>query len=143
MTTPKGANLPATASEANFSLLVRLNKEWFDFSQAKVDGSDLRFSIGGKPLAFQIEEWDATAGTASIWVRVPSITGNARQELKMFWGKPDATSESNGKSVFNESNGYLTVMHLSDPVNAVKDEVGTLSPTKACLLYTSPSPRDS
>ncbi len=129
LTTPEGANLPATASEANFPLLVRLNKEWFDFSQAKADGSDIRFSIGGKPLAFQIEEWDATAGTASIWVRVPSITGNARQELKMFWGKPDATSESKGKSVFNESNGYLTVMHLSDPVNAVKDEVGTLAPT--------------
>jgi hypothetical protein len=129
LTTPEGADLPATTSEENFPLLVRLNKEWFDFSQAKPKGDDLRFSADNKPLAYQIEEWDATAGTASIWVRVSVIKGNARQELKMFWGKPDAASESNGKAVFNESNGYLTVMHLSDPVNAVKDEVGTLAPT--------------
>lgn len=129
ITTPEGADLPATASEADFPLLVRLNKEWFDFSQAKEDGSDLRFSIGGVPLAFQIEEWEAATGTASVWVRVPAIKGNARQELKVYWGKADAAGESNGKAVFNVSNGYLTVMHLSDPVNAVKDEVGTLSPT--------------
>jgi len=126
LTTPDGANLPATAAEENFPLLVRLNKESFDFTQAKATGEDIRFAAGGKPLAYQIEEWDATQGVASIWVRIPSIKGNARQEIKMYWGKADAPGESNGAAVFNESNGYLCVMHLSDPV---KDEVGTLSPT--------------
>ena len=33
LTTQEGANLPATASEENFPMLVRLNKDWFDFSQ--------------------------------------------------------------------------------------------------------------
>jgi hypothetical protein len=32
LTTPEGANLPATASEENFPLLVRLTRDWFDFS---------------------------------------------------------------------------------------------------------------
>ena len=64
-----------------------------------------------------------TSGTASVWVRVPKITGNARQELKLFWGKPDAKPESSGKAVFNESNGYLSVWHMGADV---KDEVGTL-----------------
>jgi hypothetical protein len=117
LTTPEGANLPATASAEGFPLLVRLDKDVFDFKQAKAKGKDIRFASNtGAPLAYQIDAWDAAAGTASIWVRIPKITGNARQELKMFWGKTDATSESNGKAVFNESNGYLSVWHMSEPV---------------------------
>jgi len=124
LTTPEGANLPATASEANFPVLVRLSKDGFDFSQAKAAGEDIRFAdAAGTPLAYQIEEWDAAAGTASIWLRIPVIKGNAHQEIKMLWGKADALSESKGNAVFNESNGYLCVFHMSDPV---KDEVGAL-----------------
>jgi len=128
LTTPDGADLPATASEADFPLLVRLDKGTLDFSQVKPNGDDVRFSAAGKPLAYQIEEWDAVQGHASIWVRIPLITGNSRQEIKLHWGKADAASESNGKAVFNESNGFVTVMHLNDPKD-LKDEVGTLSPT--------------
>jgi len=137
LTTPEGANLPATASEENFPVLVRLSKDWFDFNQAKSNGDDIRFaSTDGKPLAYQIDEWDAAKGTASIWVRIPVIKGNARQEIKMFWGLPapsdsvggqagkaDAAAESKGPAVFNESNGYLSVWHMNDPV---KDDVGTV-----------------
>ncbi len=124
LTTPEGADLPASASVENFPLLVRLHKDYFDFAQAKANGEDLRFSSAkGEPLAHQIEEWDTTKGVASVWVRVPKITGNARQELKLYWGKADAKSESNGKAVFNESNGYISVWHMTGPV---KDEVGTL-----------------
>ncbi len=123
LTTPGGANLPASATEENFPLLVRLDKGVFDFKQAQATGGDVRFAAEGKALSYQIENWDAVDGTASIWVRIPVIKGNARQELKMFWGKTDAVSESNGKAVFNESNGYLSVWHMDDPV---KDEVGTV-----------------
>ena len=125
LTTPEGANLPATAVEEGFPLLVRLNTDGFDFSQAKANGEDIRFADAtGKPLAYQIEEWDAAAGSASIWVRIPTIKGNAHQAIKMFWGKPDAPGESSGAAVFNESNGYLCVFHMTDPV---KDEVGVLT----------------
>jgi len=124
LTTPEGANLPAAAAAEDFPLLVRLHKDWFDFKQAKADGADVRFSASaGAPLPYQIEEWDAANGSASIWVRIPRITGNARQALRMHWGKADAVSESSGKAVFNESNGYLSVWHLGD---TVQDEVGTL-----------------
>ncbi|MCF7732544.1 MAG: hypothetical protein K9N23_12705 [Akkermansiaceae bacterium] len=41
LTTPEGANLPATASEENFPVLVRLNKDGFDFSKAKANGDDI------------------------------------------------------------------------------------------------------
>jgi hypothetical protein len=123
LTTPEGANLPAEALEHDFPLLVRLDKGTFDFSKAKVNGEDIRFSGGNNALVYQVEEWNAEKGTASIWVKIPEIQGNARQEIKMFWGNSEAKSESNGKAVFNESNGYLSVWHMNGPL---KDEVGTL-----------------
>jgi len=125
LTTPEGADLPSTASEENFPVLVRLVKGVFDFSQAKSNGEDIRFSSDGKLLAYQIEEWDAVKGTASIWVRIPAIKGNARQEIKIYWGKADAASESSGSAVFNESNGYASVLHMDE---ALKDEVGSVTP---------------
>ncbi|MHB9006808.1 MAG: DUF2341 domain-containing protein [Limisphaerales bacterium] len=124
LTTPEGANLPESASEEGFPLLVRLHHDFFDFSEAKANGDDLRFStLEGVPLTYQVEEWDATNGSASVWVRLPSIRGNARQEIRVHWGRPDAVSESNGAAVFNESNGYLSVWHMNSPV---RDETGSL-----------------
>jgi len=123
LTTPEGANLPATASEEGFPLLLRLDGDTFDFKQTQPKGGDLRFAAAGKPLAYQIDTWDAAAGKAAIWVRIPTIKGNAHQKIDMFWGKTDAMSESNGKAVFNETNGYLSVWHLDDPAN---DATGTL-----------------
>lgn len=125
LTTPEGADMPATGAVEGFPLLVRLHKDFFDFAQAKPNGDDLRFSSDrAEPLAFQIDEWDAANGVASIWVRLPKLVGNARQEVRLHWGKPDATGASDGKAVFNASNGYLSVWHLGD---AVADEVGTLA----------------
>ena len=124
LTTPEGADLPASASLEGFPLLVRLHKDFFNFGQVQANGQDLRFaSSTGEPLAYQIEEWNANEGVASIWVRVPKIQGNSRQEIKLYWGKADAKSESQGNAVFNESNGYLGVWHMSGSVN---DETETL-----------------
>jgi hypothetical protein len=124
LTTPDGADLPESASVEQFPLLVRLQSDWFDFSQAMAHGEDVRFSSqSGESLAFEIDNWDAAKGTASIWVRVPRITGNSVQALRMHWGKPDATGESNAKAVFNESNGFLSVWHMG---NEVRDVTGTL-----------------
>ncbi|MEA3212584.1 MAG: hypothetical protein QOE70_5641 [Chthoniobacter sp.] len=124
LTTPDGADLPTAASVEEFPLLVRLDQDWFDFKQARPRGEDVRFSTStGEALAYEIEEWDAAGGTASIWVRIPRIEGNARQTIRLHWGKADAASESNARAVFSESNGFLSVWHLGE---MVRDEVGTL-----------------
>lgn len=124
LTTPEGADLPAAASLEGFPVLVRLHRDFFNFAGARPNGEDLRFSTtAGVPLPHQIEAWDASNGTASIWVRVPLIRGNERQELRLHWGKPDATNVSSGTAVFNAANGYAGVWHMNDPV---RDEVGTL-----------------
>ena len=62
LTTPDGANLPASARVEGFPLLVRLSKETFDFSQAQPNGEDVRFSAEGKPLALSDRHWDAKQG---------------------------------------------------------------------------------
>jgi len=116
LTTPEGAGLHISALVKDFPLLVRLNSATFNFDQCLRDGADLRFaSAEGAPLDYQIEEWNPIAGTASIWVRIPVISGNSRQEIKVYWGRNGVKSESNGNRVFNESNGYLCVTHSDDP----------------------------
>ena len=126
LTTPDGANLPASARLEAFPLLVRLDRDWFDFSQASAGGSDIRFSSdSGKPLDYQLEHYDAKKGTASFWVRVPVIRGNARQEVRLHWGNPQATSASDGKKVFAADNGFASVLHLDEPM---RDELGSLVP---------------
>lgn len=127
LTTSDGADLPETAIVKEFPLLVRLHSDWLDFNQAKPGGDDIRFANNdGGSLEYQIEHWDADSGTASIWVRVPEIKGNAKQEIRLFWGNDDANSESNGSNVFDASNGYRTVLHMGE---ATRDETGTIQLT--------------
>lgn len=71
LTTPEGAELSEGAVVENFPLLVRLDRDWFDFSRSAAGGEDIRFSANGIPLAYQIDTWDPVHGTASLWVRVP------------------------------------------------------------------------
>jgi len=120
LTTPEGANLPTGGSEQDFPLLVRLHRDFFDFGQVSPGGEDIRFSTAkGTPLPYEIEEWAPAKGHAAIWVRIPTIKGNSRQELRMHWGKPDAKSASDGKAVFNAANGYIGVWHLGRDVRDV------------------------
>lgn len=100
LTGPEGADLPDGATVHHFPVLVRLHQDFFDFAQAQPDGDDLRFSSStGERLAFQIEEWNVAQGAATVWVRVPRITGNSRQEIKLYWGNANAVSESNGRKI--------------------------------------------
>jgi len=123
LTTPEGADLPASASVKDFPLLIRLHRDHFPFPEAEEGGSDIRFSAGGQPLSYEIEQWDREGGTASIWVRIPSLRGNDRQEIKVHWGKPGSPNSSDGRAVFNVSNGYIGVWHLG---GNVRDVVGNL-----------------
>ena len=126
LTTPEGANLPETAVVTDFPILLRLNAGNFDFAQAKARGEDIRFSTPeGVKLSYQIEQWDAAGTTASIWVKIPRITGNTVQQFRMYWGKADVLGESSGAAVFNAANGYASVLHMDE---ALVDEGGLITP---------------
>ena len=138
LTDTTGANLPPSASETNFPLLVRFNSGNFPFAQAAADGHDIRFfTPAGAELSYEIEQWDAVNSRAAVWVKIPTITGNARQEIKMYWGKADAPSETNGPAVFNAANGYCTVMHLN---GNVVDSTGLIAPVNAGATSTTATP---
>ena len=125
-TGPEGVGLPATVRETNFPLLLRLDRETFDFGEAKPHGEDIRFTdAGAAVLAYQIEQWDADKGAACIWIRIPTIVGNTRQAITMYWGNAGARSESSGPAVFNWENGYCCVIHMNEPL---VDEVGSVTP---------------
>ncbi len=134
LTTPEGANLPASASVEGFPLLVRLHKDWFDFAQAMANGEDIRFSTSaGVPLAYQIEEWDAAKGVASIWVRVPLIKGNERQEVRVHWGKADAAGNKVSATVSNTTDAAVqkTGEVKTAATTALKTEVKAVKETAA------------
>ncbi len=129
LTTPNGANIATGAAETNFPVLLRLNSGNFNFAEAQSDGRDIRFTtLSGIPLSYQIEQWSAVAGTAAVWIKIPSISANASQEIKMYWGKTGVATESSGPNVFNAANGYVSVMHLNG--NA-QDSTGLTSPVNA------------
>jgi autotransporter-associated beta strand protein len=126
-TTPDGANIATGAAETNFPLLVRFNSTNFNFAEAESDGRDLRFTTAaGANLQYQIEQWDAANSVAAVWVKIPSIAANARQEIRMYWGKSGVASQSSGTNVFNAANGYASVIHMNETVS---DSAGTLTPT--------------
>jgi hypothetical protein len=111
-TSPSGAAVDGTVRD--FPLLVRLNGQGFDFSQAALHGEDIRFAgADGKPLAYQIERWDRAAAAAEIWVRMDSIPGNAAGSyIRMYWGNASASDSSKGAAVFASIDGYEAAWHL-------------------------------
>lgn len=126
VTTEDGAALPAGAEVTEFPVLVRLRPGTFAFAEALPHGEDLRVSDAeGRPLAFEIETWDAQAGAADVWVRVPRIVGAARQVLRLHWGNANARPASDAHAVFAADNGFAAALHLGQ---ALEDAVATVHP---------------
>ncbi|MBN1127336.1 MAG: DUF2341 domain-containing protein [Chitinispirillaceae bacterium] len=120
-TSTTGANVVATVT--GFPVLVRLTAGTFDFSQARPDGADIRFT---KPdmtlLPHEIERWDPVGGAAELWVRLDTVLGNtADQYLLMFWGNPGALDQSEGGRVFDTADAFRGVWHLGESSGTVDD----------------------
>jgi biopolymer transport protein ExbB len=114
-TTPTGSNI--TESLTNFPLLVRLTNASVAtgsdvLSGALANGADVRFTSGDgqTAYAYEIESWSATA--AAIWVKVPSIAGNALTSLRIYWGKTGEATASSGGAVFDTTGGFVGVWHM-------------------------------
>jgi hypothetical protein len=99
----------------DFPLLIRFNRDNFDFGQAADSGRDLRFVHGGRELAYGISRWDTREELAEVWVRIDSIRGEADFDpIRMYWGNPAAPSRSNSAGVFDSAAGYQGVWHLDE-----------------------------
>lgn len=134
-TTAAGANVSGTVTD--FPVLVRLSSANFTFAQARADGGDLRFAgADGTMLPCEIEQWDAAAQTAAVWVKVHTVKGNnGTQSITMLWGNPAAAGISNSASVFETVAGFQGVWHMggtgSVPDATVNNYAGTAHATAA------------
>ncbi|HEX2952262.1 MAG TPA: DUF2341 domain-containing protein, partial [Armatimonadota bacterium] len=92
----------------------------FDFSQAKPDGADLRFTkADGTLLPFAVERYEAANRLAEVWVKVDTVLGNnSTQFITMLWGNPQAPAYSNPIGVFDTAEGYKAVWHMGDTADA-------------------------
>ena len=64
------------------------------------DCGDIRFTDeNDNEIPYWIENGCNSANTI-IWVKVPNIPANGQTTIYMYYGNPDATSESNGDEVF-------------------------------------------
>jgi hypothetical protein len=112
-TSPAGANVAGDV--AKFPVAVQLTAANFDFSQAKANGEDVRFStMTGQLLPYAIELWDGAAKTAALWVKVDVKGNNAAQSILMHWGNPAAASAADSKAVFSKEDGWLGAYHLGE-----------------------------
>ncbi|WP_410508545.1 DUF2341 domain-containing protein [Methanosarcina hadiensis] len=84
----------------DYQVPIYLNSFNFNFSQAKEDGSDLRFSSRGRTLSYWIETWDPETEEAIIWVKIPSLPANKDTTLLLKYGNPADEAISNGGKTF-------------------------------------------
>lgn len=110
-TTSDGAGIKQAVTD--FPLLLRLAAGNFAFAEARRDGADVRFvDAAGHNLAYEIERWDADHNFAELWILVPRIDGDTRDNtVFMYWGNPLAAPQASGASVFES---FACVLHMSD-----------------------------
>lgn len=91
----------------NYQIQVLLDPSNFDFSKAKTDGADIRFSRNDQQLSHWIEEWDAGSESAIIWIKVPFIPSNGMTDVTMHYGNPAAIDISSGGSTFDFFDDFI------------------------------------
>ena len=100
---------------SGITLAVRLHSGNFSFTDAKPDGSDLRFVAADDKtlLKHSVERFDAANGLAVIWVQLPTLApGNASQSIWLYHGNPNAPAADAGGSVFDSGS---VVFNFSEP----------------------------
>jgi len=115
-----GAALPGDAGRV--PVLVRLHDGDFKFTDAKEDGSDLRFIAEDDktPLKFHIEKYDAIFDLALVWVDVPDLKAGATRNIWMYYGNQKATAGADIHGTYDAD--YVLVYHFGEhnlpPVDA-------------------------
>jgi biopolymer transport protein ExbB len=100
---------------------VRLHAGNFTFTEAKPDGTDIRFVAGDDKtvLKYAIERFDSANGIAVVWVQVPIVAANnATQAVWLYHGNPNAPDASDSKTVFD---GGSVVYNFSESDGVAKD----------------------
>lgn len=106
----------------DFPVLVKLTFPDFDFSKAKSDGSDIKFTQpdGTTLLKFERERHDSINKVAEYWVKVPSVSSVENTAFYMYYGNPLASDGADPDNVWDSS--FVAVYHLHEtPTGIIHD----------------------
>jgi len=99
----------------NFPVLVKLTSSNFDFSHARNDGYDIRFTSnkdGSGVLRYERERHDSSNQVAEYWVQIPSVSSSSDTYFYMFYGNPGASDGQDKTNVWDPN--YTMVQHLHE-----------------------------
>ncbi|NWG87719.1 MAG: DUF2341 domain-containing protein [Hydrogenophilaceae bacterium] len=106
----------------NVPVLVRLHTGNFDFLSTRGDGADLRFVAEDdkSPLKFHIEKFDAVNELALIWVQVPKLQANDKQQhIWLYSGNDEAPAAVDIKGTYDAN--QVAVYHFAETAGAPQD----------------------
>ncbi|TFF96802.1 MAG: DUF2341 domain-containing protein [Promethearchaeota archaeon] len=96
-------NIISTSGDlTNYQVKLELNlTKWYNKNYLNETGKDIRFTdVSSQELDFWIENMNVTGGNSSIWVKIPDISNENTTKIFMYFGNPDAISNSNGINTF-------------------------------------------
>jgi biopolymer transport protein ExbB len=128
---PKGGALPADAGR--MPLLIRLHDGNFKFTDAKDDGSDIRFVAGDDktPLKFHLDTYDGLLGVALIWVDIPAVPAGQTTDIFMYWGNANAQLGGDPKGTYDADT--TLVYHFGDKDAAPHDQTANANNAGAAV----------
>jgi biopolymer transport protein ExbB len=82
------AGAPIADQIGTTAILIRLHDGNFRFTEAKEDGSDIRFVAADDKtlLTYHIEKYDALLNEAFVWVKIPDLKSGAKTTFWMYYG---------------------------------------------------------
>jgi biopolymer transport protein ExbB len=136
---PKGADISGAPTDV--PVLIRLSLGNFQyFSDAKPDGSDLRFVAADDktPLKFHIESFDAQKQIALVWVRMPRLTGGANTDkVFLYYGNKNAPSAADAPGTYDTN--QVLVYHFGAPKGTQQDSTAYKSEPSAFDAEVNPA----
>ncbi|MDP3881045.1 MAG: DUF2341 domain-containing protein, partial [bacterium] len=88
---------------SNYQVSIALTSSNFSFSKAQSAGQDIRLTDndGTTLLNYWLESYDSSGQTATIWVKVPSISASSSKTIYLYYGNGSATDNQSGLNTFD------------------------------------------
>jgi len=117
-------------------VLVRLHEGNFKFTDAKEDGSDIRFVDGDDktPLKFHIESYDNLLGMAIVWVDVPAAAASVPTEIWLYYGNTNAPVGADARGSYDADT--TLVYHFADRNAPARDTTANGNNATAAVKTT-------
>lgn len=117
--TINSSQVSGSGSHTNFPVLVDITDN--DLATTTnggfvehVNGYDIAFTDASNTATYdhQIEEYDASAGQITAWVKIPSLSTSSNTTIRLYFGNSSVTTNPSTANVWD--NNYMAVWHLNE-----------------------------